>query len=390
MDKLKIYGGRPVRKKTLALNSPYLDKADEEAVAASIRSSWVVGDGPKCKEFEESFARYLGVKYALLTTSCTAALHLAFMSLGLEEGEAIVPDFTFTSTALAPILNGMRIKLCDVEYETANIDPGLIKKSITKDTRAIVPVDYAGHPCRIDEVNRLAEEYGLVVIHDTAQSCGSKFKGELTGRQAQVSCFSFHATKNLVTGEGGCLVTNDEAIAERAYIAREKGTNKRKLVLGKQNAGYYEYQAKGNSYVQSNILGAMALSQLKKLDWMNAQRRLAAEYLNQGLKDIEGIELPYVSKDVETNWSIYAIRVLGGKLIKVRDTLIAEGIGCNTHYHPLHINSYYKNMGNFKDSDFANADKVYQTLLRLPMYPQLTRQDLDDIIVGVKKVMGQL
>lgn len=385
MNKLAICGGKPVRRKKLPLNMPYFDKDDEAAVVGSIRSAWVVGDGPKCKQFEEEFARYLGVKYALLTTSCTAALHLAFMSLGLEDGEAIVPDFTFTSTALGPILNGMKIKLCDVEYKTANIEPQFIEKYITKDTKAIVPVDYAGHPCRIDEINEIARRRGLVVVHDAAQSCGAKFKKKLVGSQAKVTCFSFHATKNLVTGEGGCLVTDDDAVAEKAYIMRDKGTNKRKMILGQQQLGYFEYQSKGNSYVQSDILGALALSQLKKLDRMNSRRRAHADYLNRKLEGVEGIGLPFVSADVETNWSIYAIRILDGKLIKFRDALAAEGIGCNTHYHPLHINSYYKNMGNFSDDDFPNANKVYKTLLRLPMYPQLTRQDLDDVVTAVKK-----
>lgn len=386
MSKLAINGGKPIRKGKLPLNIPYFDKDDEEAVAERIRTAWVVGDGPKCKEFEKVFSEYLGVKYTLLTTSCTAALHLAFMALGLEEGEAIVPDFTFTSTALGPILNGMKIRLCDVEYETANIDPRLIEKHITDNTRAIVPVDYAGHPCKIDEINKIAARHGLIVVHDAAQSCGSKFKSELVGRQALVTCFSFHATKNLVTGEGGCLVTNDDEIARRAYIIRDKGTNKRDVVL-KHKLGYFEYCSKGNSYVQSDILGALALSQLKKLDYMNAKRREHARYLNEGLKEVKGIELPYVSEDVQTNWAIYAMRITNGKLIQVRDALDAEGIGCNTHYHPLHLNSFYKNMGDYCDSDFPNAMRIYQTLLRLPMYPQLTQEDLDDIVQAVRKVM---
>lgn len=387
MKKLAIKGASPIREKKLPLNFPYFDKNDEEAVAERIRSAWVVGDGPKCREFEEAFARYLGVKYALLTTSGTAALDLAFMSLGLEEGEVIVPDYTFTSTALAPILNGMKIKLCDVEYKTANIDPCLIEPLITKKTRAIVPVDYAGVPCRIDKINEIAKRHDLVVVHDTAQSCGSRFKGEFTGRQALVSCFSFHATKNLVTGEGGCMVTNDDKIAEKAYIAREKGTNKRAIVL-KDKLGYFEYQSKGNSYVQSDILGALAVSQLKKLDWMNNKRVEHATYLNEGLKEIKGIELPFIPDYAQTNWAIYAIRVLNGRPIEVRDVLNAEGIGCNTHYHPLHINSYYKSMASLGRNSFPNANRVYETLLRLPMYPQLTRRDLDDIIKGVKKVMN--
>ena len=382
---LTIGKGGLVRDKKVPLHIPYLDKEDEDAVSERVRSSWVMGDGPKCREFEEAFADYLGVRYALLTTSCTTALHLAFMSLGLKEGEAIIPDYTFTSTALAPMLNGMEIRLCDVEYQTANIDPNLIESCITKKTRAIVPVDYAGHPCKIDEINKIAQKHKLVVIHDAAQSCGSRFKGELIGKQAIVTCFSFHATKNLVTGEGGCMVTNDKQIAEKAYIIREKGTNKRQFITGSNKLGYFEYQIKGNSYVQSDILGALALSQLKKLDWMNEKRSQHAEYLNKGLSGIKGIKLPFISKDVQTNWHIYAIRVPEGRLIKFRDALNAEGIGCNTHYHPLHINSLYKNL-DYGEEDFPNSNKVYRTLLRLPMYPQLTKVELDDIISAVSKV----
>jgi len=375
--------------KKIPLYIPYFDKDDEESVAERVRSTWVVGDGPKCREFEKAFASYIGAKYALLTTSCTAALHLAFMSLGLESGEAIVPDYTFTSTALAPMLNGMQIKLCDVEYKTANIDPDLIENCITKKTRAIVPVDYAGHPCKIDRINEIANKYGLLVIHDAAQSCGSRFKGKLIGTQAKVTCFSFHATKNLVTGEGGCMVTDDDRIAEKAYIIREKGTDKRKFLTEGKNIGYFEYQMLGNSYVQSDILGALALSQLKKLSCMNERRSQHAEYLNSGLAGIKGVELPFVSKDVKTNWHIYAIRVLEGRLIKFRDALNKERIECNNHYHPLHINSLYRNLG-YREEDFPNSNRVYQTLLRLPMYPQLTKEELDYIIASVRKVAKEI
>jgi len=370
--------------KKIPLYIPYFDKADEEAVVERVRESWVSGYGPKCREFEENFANYLGVKYALLTTSCTAALDLAFMCLAFEKGEVIVPDYTFTSSALAPMLNNLDIKLVDVEEKTANIDPDLIEKEINENTRAIVAVDYAGHPCRIDEINRIATKHNLALIHDTAQSCGSKFKGEYVGKQAPISCFSFHATKNLVTGEGGCLVTNDDEIARRAYIMREKGTNKRDFITDSTKLGYFEYQLIGNSYVQSDILGALALSQLKKLEDMNARRAQHAEYLNQGLAGIDGITLPFVSPDVKTNWHLYAIRLPEGRLKDFMDMLNKEGVGCNTHYHPLHINSLYKKLG-YQEDDFPNANKVYRTLLRLPMYPQLKKDQLDYIIEKVKK-----
>jgi dTDP-4-amino-4,6-dideoxygalactose transaminase len=387
---LAIDGGKAIRDKKIPLNLPFFDRSDEEAVVERLRSTWVSGDGPKGREFEEAFARYLGVKHALLVTSCTAALHLAFMITGLEEGEAIVPDFTFTSSALGPILNGMKVRLCDVEYETANISPAEIKKHINKHTRAIVPVDYAGHPCRINEINAIAQEHDLVVVHDAAQSCGSKFKGKFVGTQARITCFSFHSTKNLATGEGGCLVTDDDELAERARIMREKGTNKYVFITDQNKRGYYEYQMKGNSYVQSDILGALALSQLKKLDRMNALRTQHAAYLSAGLKDIDGLEVPYIAPDVEPNWSLYTIRVPEEHLARIRDALNAEGIGCNTHYHPLHLNSYYNSVARNADGAFPNANRVHRTLLRLPMYPQLTTVELDDIIAAVKKVFANL
>lgn len=375
--------------KRIPLYIPYFDKADEEAVAERVRSRWVVGDGPKGRQFEEAFADYLGVRYALLTTSCTAALDLAFMSLGIEKGQAIVPDFTFTSTALAPILNGFDIKLCDVEYKTANIDPDLLVKCITKRTKAIVPVDYAGHPCNIERINSIARKYNLAVVHDAAQSCGSSFKGRLIGSQAKITCFSFHATKNLVTGEGGCMVTNDPKVAKRAFIIREKGTNKHAFLIKGKRLGYFEYQMKGNSYVQSDILGALALSQLVKLERLNKLRAKHAEYLNEGLKKVKGIELPFVDEMVKTNWHLYAIRVLGGKLIEFMDKLNKKGVECNTHYSPLHINKFYRYLG-YKENDFPGANKVYRTLLRLPMYPQLTRDELDYIVESVVEVAKEL
>ena len=368
----------------IPLYVPYLDKSDEEAVSERIREKWIVGDGPKCREFEKEFADYLGVKYVLLTTSCTAALDLAFMALELEKGEVIIPDYTFTSSALAPMMNGLDIRLCDVEYRTANMDPELIEDCITEKTKAIVSVDYAGYPCRIDRILEIARKHALTVVHDAAQSCGSKYNGEYAGTQANLSCFSFHATKNLSTGEGGCLVTNDDELAERAYVLRDKGTNKRSFI-DQKDLGYYEYQMLGNSYVQSDILGALALSQLKKLDWMNRQRSEHATYLSNGLSGIKDLELPGLDADVESNWHLYSVRVPEDRLLEFRDELNNEGVGCNTHYHPLHINSLYKDLG-YNENNFPNATRVFRTLLRLPMYPQLTREELDRIVEAVWKV----
>lgn len=390
---LAITDGEPIRRQLLPLVVPYFDKSDEEAVGERVRSTYVIGDGPKGKEFEEAFAKYLGVKHAILTTSCTAALDLAFMVLDFEGGEAIVPDYTFSSTALAPILNGLKVRLCDVEYDTATINPDEIRKHITKETRAIVPIDYAGHPCKIEEINKIAAENNLIVIHDAAQSCGTKLRGKFIGSQALFTCFSFHATKNLVTGEGGCLVTNDDNLAEKARIIREKGTSRNAVINGVKYNGYwkYEHASIGNSYVQSDILAALALSQLKKLDWMNGERAKHALYLNEGLKNIPSLSLPFVGEEVETNWHIYAIRVPEEKLLQIKEALNTEGVSADMHYRPLHQHSYYRSLlQNFRDEDFPNATRVSKTLLRLPMYPGLKKEDLDDIIAATRKVFAKI
>jgi dTDP-4-amino-4,6-dideoxygalactose transaminase len=270
------------------------------------------------------------------------------------------------------------------------VSPKALRACINERTRAIVPIDYAGHPYDIDEVNAIAREHNLIVVHDAAQSCGSSWKGVRIGSQSPITCFSFHATKNLVTGEGGCLVTNDDAVAERVRVMREKGTSRNAVVDGRKHRGYwaYEHESKGNSYVQSDILGALALSQLKKLDWMNAQRAKHSAYLNDRLAGISGLQLPYVAVGVESNWHIYAVRVPAERLLWIKEALNAEGIGCDMHYRPLHQHSHYRSMGT--DDDFPEATRVAQTLLRLPMYPGLTKEELDDIIAAVRKVFAQL
>lgn len=371
---------------------PYFDKDDEEAVAERIRSTWVIGDGEKCKEFEKEFAKYLGVKHAFLTPSCTAALHLAFMAADIKSGEVVVPDWTFGSSAFAPILSGAAVKFCDVENETGNIDIDSFKNAITEKTRAVVPVDYAGYPCKIDEIMNIAKERNLIVVHDAAQSCGSKIRGIKVGSQAHITCFSFHATKNLATGEGGCLVTNDDKIAERAIIIREKG-KKFTTPADKEKYGYYgawDQPLLGHSYVQSDILGALALSQLRKLDWMNARRKEHADYLTKHLGGIKDLELPFVEDDRETNWHLYYIRVPAEKRFAIREAFIAEGVGCETHYRPLHQYTYFKNLFNYPDSMFPGATNFSQSILRLPMYPGLERSQLDRIIIVARKIFSNL
>lgn len=384
---LAINGGEPVSKEQIVIHKPYIDEEDIKAVENAIRSTYVSGNGPACWEFEKKLAEYLGVKYVFFTNSCTTALDLAFRAKNFPEGsEVLVPNFTYTSTALGPLLNNLKVKLVDVDPDNGNIDVNKIESMIIDKTVAIAPVDYAGNPVDMDPILKIAEKYNLYVVHDTAQSIGSEYKGKKTGSLAHVSTFSFHGTKNLTTGEGGALVTNDDEIAEKVIYMREKGTNKQSFLIDNKDRGYYEYVTIGSSFVQSNVLGALGVTQLKKIEWMNGRRKEIAEYYIEKLKDIPNIRLPKITEGAKTNWHIFYILVPTEHKYWIMDALRAEGIQVNVHYTPLHRNKFYQHLGT--DEELPNSMKFFGGLLRLPIYPSLTEKETNKVVEAVKKVMG--
>lgn len=389
-DRLALDGGEPLRPNSLPLSLPYFEDDDLRAVADAVASTFVSGDGPLCRQFEKDLAAYLGAKHVFFTVSCTAALDLAFMVKDFPPGsEVIVPDFTFTSTALAPILNGLKVVLADVDPASGNIDVSKIEAKITERTVAIVPVDYAGNPADMDAINEIALKHGLYVVHDTAQSIGARYRGRLTGVLADVSCFSFHGTKNLVVGEGGAFVTDSDAIAQKVIIAREKGTDKHAYLTDPTKKGYYEYVSRGNSYVQSNILGALGITQLRKLERMNARRREIAQKYVSAFADLEGVKLPKITEGAETNWHLFYLLVDPAIKLWFIDAMRAENVTCNIHYNPLHVNRYYSEVCEFASDEFPGANAFFDSLVRLPLYPGMTDQDADDVVKAVKKVMSQ-
>lgn len=384
---LAINGGKPLRKDFIIIHKPVIEEDDLRALSDAARTTFISGDGPSCREFEKKLAEYLGVKNVFYTVSCTAALDLAFMVKNFPPGsEVIVPNFTYTSTALGPILNNLNVKLVDVYDYNGNIDISKIEQAITNKTVAICPVDYAGNPAEMNEINEIAKKYDLYIVHDTAQSLGSIYKGKKTGSLADVSCFSFHGTKNLVTGEGGALVTDDDEIADRIKIARDKGTDKYTFICDPEKKGFYEYVTRGNSYVQSNILGALGVSQLKKLDRFNSRRKEIADFYFQELKNIPNIRLPINTMDSISNWHLFYLLVPARYRLWIIDALKAEGIASNVHYNPLHRNRYYENLGN--DNELMNSVLFYESLVRIPIYPGLTDEETMDVVKAVKKVIS--
>lgn len=384
---LAINGGKPLTKEPILIHKPYLDEDDFAAVDRAMRSTFLSGDGPDCRNFENLLAEYLGVKHVLFVNSATSALELAFRVKRFPAGsEVIVPNFTYTSTALGALYNNLKVVLADVYSDNGSIDISKLEGYITEKTVAIAPVDYGGIPAEMDEIMTLAKKYNLYVVHDTAQSIGSLYKGEKTGCQGHVSTFSFHGTKNLTTGEGGAIVTNDEEIAEKVKILREKGTDKYSFLTDNVTRGYYEYVDIGNSYVQSNINGALGVSQLKKLDWMNAVRKKIAAFYLKELSGIPNLDFVRVPEYVDHNWHLFGILVQAQDKYWIMDALRAEGVMCNVHYTPLHRNKYYSNLS--EDLKMSGSMEFFNELLRLPIYPSLSEEEKGNVVSAVKKIFS--
>lgn len=384
---LAINGGQAVSDSPILIHLPFLEEDDFKAVDKSLRTTFVSGDGPDCRLFEEKLADYLGVKHALFVNSATSALELAFRVKNFPAGsEVICPNFTYTSTAIAAQYNNLKIVLADVYPDNGSLDVKKLESYINSKTVAIAAVDYGGIPADMDAIMAIAEKHDLYVVHDTAQSIGSDYKGHKTGNQGHVSTFSFHGTKNLTTGEGGALVTDDDQIAEKVRIMREKGTDKYSFLTDNQTRGYYEYVDIGNSYVQSNILGALGFTQLSKLDRMNERRKEIAERYKKELNGIEGLNFLRITENSNHNWHLFGILVSPEHRFWILDALRAEGVMANVHYTPLHRNKHYKKLGT--DEDFPGSLAFYNQLLRIPIYPSLRDAQVDLIIRAVKKVFN--
>jgi dTDP-4-amino-4,6-dideoxygalactose transaminase len=265
-----------------------------------------------------------------------------------------------------------------------NIDIKKIEALITSKTVAIAPVDYAGNPVDMDEIIKIAKKHNLYIVHDTAQSIGAIYKGKKTGTLADISTLSFHGTKNLTTGEGGAIVTNNDALAARIIFMREKGTDKQSFLVDNKTRGFYEYVDVGSSYVQSNILGAMGITQLEKIDWMNTERRKIGEFYIKELKGIPGLDFLKITHDSQSNWHLFGLLVPTEDRYWIMDALRAEGIMANVHYTPLHRNKYYNGLST--DAEMPGSMQFFNRLLRLPIYPSLTQQEREWVVSAVKKI----
>ncbi len=387
---LAINGGRPVRSTLLPYGHQMIDDEDIAAVVQVLKSDWIT-TGPKVAEFEEAFAALVGSKYAVSLSSGTAALHAAAYATGLESGdEVITTPMTFCATANCALYRGATPVFADVSADTLNIDPNEIAARITNKTKAIIPVDFAGHPADLDPILELAEERSLIVIEDACHALGAEYKGQSVGSICDMTVFSFHPVKHITTGEGGMVSTDDEEKAARMRRFRNHGIAGDARQRQAKGQWYYEMADLGYNYRLTDIGCALGLSQMRKLEGNLSRRRRIADLYRAGLKDIPGIILPAVRNDVLPAWHLYPIRFNPSSFRAGRADIFAalraENIGVNVHYIPVHTHPYYRQRFGYKGGEYPVAEAAYETLISLPMFHAMSDEDVQDVIEAVERV----
>lgn len=382
----------PVRETFLPFYRPDLGPAEIAEVVDTLHSNWIT-TGPKTKEFEIRFAAYVGVKHAIAVNSCTGGLHVALAAANIGPGdEVIVPTMTFCATANVVVHLNATPVLVDVEPDTLNIDPWAIERAITPRTKAIIPVHLYGHPCPMDHLHHLAQVYHLLLIEDAAHAVGAAWQGRQIGSLSPATVFSFYATKNLTTAEGGMITTDDTDYADHMRLWVLHGINRDAWQrYAAEGSWYYEVCLPGFKYNLTDLQAALGLHQLARLEEMTRQRtELAAQY-NAGFQHLAEIERPAVRSGLRPAWHLYPIRLRLEQLTIDRaqfmEQLKKEGIGTSVHFIPLHRQPYYRNRFGFKPSDFPVADAAYERLISLPLYTRMTRTDVADVIEAVRRVI---
>jgi perosamine synthetase len=387
---LAIHGGEPVRAAFLPYGRQSVEESDIEAVVEVLRSDWLT-TGPKVAEFEEAFGARVGAAHSVSFGSGTAALHAATFAAGLSSGdEAITTPLTFAATANCVLYQGATPIFADVSSDTLNLDPEQVVPKISSRTKAVLPVDYAGHPADLTAIMQLAQNRGLIVIEDACHALGAEHGGKPVGSIADMTVFSFHPVKHITTGEGGMVTTNNPQFAENLRRFRNHGISSE--ARQRQTAGqwHYEMVSLGYNYRLPDFACALGIEQLKRLDQNLAQRRAIAAKYSSAFREVPGVIAPSVRSDVRPAWHLYPLRLdlahLAADRAEIFRALRAENIGVNVHYIPVHYHPYYRERFGSRDGEFPIAEDAYARLISLPMFHGMTEQDVEDVIAAVRKV----
>src|SRR3989344_2510206 len=393
MIKPAVAGGKPVRKRFLVFGKPKITKAEIIEVLKTIKSGWL-GTGPKTKQFEEDFKKYIGAKHAIALNSCTAGLHLALYVLGIKDGdEVITTPLTFSSTANVIVHHHAIPVFADIDPLTWNIDPQQIEAKVTNKTRAIIPVHLHGRPCNMDAINKIARKYNLYIVEDAAHAAEAIYKNKKIGTISDFTAFSFYVTKNIMTGEGGMLTTANDKWAEEARIRSLHGISKDAWKrYSAEGFKPYETIYPGYKYNMMDLVASFGIHQLKQVQ---ANFRKRVQFWNMYEKAFRDNSLLVTPMPEEKNTvharHLYALLLQIEKLKITRDQFIEalrqEGIGSGIHFTPLHLHKFYRETYGYKLGDFPNSEFVGERIISLPLSPALTKSDVNDVINAVQKLL---
>ena len=382
---------RPVRTDFLAFAPPALGEEEIAEVADTLRSDWIT-TGPKTSRFEREFAARLGAPGALALNSCTAGLHTALVTGGIGRGdEVITSTLTFAASANVAEHVGARPVLVDVEPDTLQMDPERVRAAVTPKTRAIVVVHYAGHPADLDAIGAIAAEHRLLMVEDAAHALPARYRGRMIGSGTNPTAFSFYATKNMTTGEGGML-TGDPAFLRRARTVSLHGMSRDGWNRYAEGGHWiYEIEMPGFKYNMTDIQASLGLCQLRKLEGFQRRRREVVAAYHEAFAGEDALELPVERNDVEHAWHLYVLRLRPGVLAIDRGRFIEEmtrrRIGTSVHFIPLHLHPYYRDTYGYGPGQFPVAQSNYERMLSLPLHPGLSDGDVADVITAVRDIV---
>jgi len=392
MEKLAIDGGEPVRKSKIFYGKQWIGEDDVQAVADVLRGDYVTC-GPYVAELERKLEDYTGAKHAVAVSNGTAALHCACIAAGIGPGdEVITTPITFAASANCALYCGAMPVFADINPDTYNIDPKSIRERITDKTKAVVAVDFTGQAVELDEIRAICDEHNLILIEDAAHSIGTEYKGKKVGSIADMTTFSFHPVKTVTAGEGGAILTNDDDLYQKLVLAHTHGITHDETIMEEaphEGPWYYEQVALGYNYRLTDFQSALLTSQLKKLDEFKKRRQEIVKAYNEAFTDVDGIFVQKEIPESDTCRHLYIIQLELDKLTCTRreffDAMAAENVQCQVHYVPVYWFPHYQRLG-FEKGLCPNAEKMYEGIMSIPLYPRMTDEDVADVIHAVKKV----
>ncbi|MDD5439599.1 MAG: DegT/DnrJ/EryC1/StrS family aminotransferase [Candidatus Omnitrophica bacterium] len=382
-----------MRKKFLTFAAPRIEQPEIDEVVDSLRSGWI-GTGPKVRRFEEMFRAYKGTRYAVSLNSCTAALHLSMAALDIAPGdEVILPAMTFAATANAVIHAGGVPVFADCCRDTLNIDPDDLRKKITRKTRAVIVVHFAGRPCAMDRIMPIARRYRLKVIEDCAHAIEAEYHGKKAGMFGDLGCFSFYVTKNIITGEGGMVVTNNKHYAERVKILALHGMSQDAWKrFGDTGYRHYQVVYAGYKYNMTDLQASLGIHQLPRIDAYWKKRQRIWHRYNDAFRDLPVFLPAPVEAHSRHAYHLYTLLLDIDTHKRKRDSFLnamtRAGIGVGVHYIALHLQPYYRKAFGYRRGDFPNAEWISDRTVSIPLSPKLTDRDVADVIAAVRTLLS--